>query len=213
MSLERAALLAAVGLSLIFGVRAAGTVVPDLFATTTLAASAVALQLLGGLAMAIFLWVFQRQDLVRRHGRLERTARIALVGALLGFAPEVQGVMRISGIGSECRFARSESVRALAPWLAAATLLALLMVLRGVARRIGRRDLARTASIGLLGALTYLLVASASLGLTLLAATGAHSPVIPQILWAAAPLAACGFGALLYFFVALRRLPEAWNRG
>lgn len=204
MSIQQAALVAAVGLCLTFGVRTAGTAAPDLFASPAAALAGIALQLIGGLTLLIFLVVFLRGQATRRPALLRRVTWIAVLGAIAGLLPELQGLSRVTGVLATSDPIHSNWCSLLAPWLAGLTLLLFFFVLwqRARSERLWRG----ITGLGLTGAGAFFLVNTLT-ALQFVAVTAAtHNPTVPRILLlAAAPAAVLGFLCLLSFFVVLSR--------
>lgn len=206
MSLRRATLAAAVGMCLSLGVRTLGTFAPQLFLERPAAVGGAVLLLLGGLGLVVFLVAFYRRGLRREQPTLRQITLVAVLGALVGMLPELQGLMRLLGAAPEAPLLGQPQIAALAPWAFTVTLLLFFFALGRQAKRDGRPTLVRASRAGAVGSAAFLLVSSVAALQFLLAGGAAHSPVVPQLLQLAAiPVIAVGVIATFCFFVSFYR--------
>lgn len=204
MSIQQAALVAALGLCLGIGVRTAATAAPDLFASPAAALVGIGLQLIGGLALLIFLVVLLRDEAGRRPAPLPRVIWIAIVGAIAGLLPELQGLSRVTGVLATSDLVHSNWISVFAPWLASLTLLLFFFVLfqRGRSQRLWRG----ITGLGLTGGGAFFLVNTLTVLQFATVTAATHNPTAPRILLlAAAPVAVLGFLCMLGFFLVLSR--------
>jgi hypothetical protein len=205
MSVRQSALLAAIGLVLIFILRMANTAWPTLYGDAAAAQAVAGVLVLADLFLVTFFFVFQRSQAGTGRPNLLAGARVGLVAAIIGLLVRLRIMMTTFGISEGLAGKQLDPVFAAGEVLAA---LGFLWFFAVVCREA--RDRLRGTGLALVGASIFALFSLTTFVLEIIRPEPMSRPFVSSVeLLVIFPLAVLAVAGVLTFFVQLWRNPGA----
>jgi|GEM_PF-7045883 len=205
MSVRQSALLAMIGLVLIFGLRMANTAWPTLYGETAAAQAVAGALVLADLFWVAFFYIFQKSLTGAGQPSLLAGARVGLVAAIIGLLVRLRVLMTTFGMSDGLAGKQLDPMFAAGELLAALGFLWFFVVVYREAR-----ERLRATGLALLGACIMALFSLTAFALEIIRPEPVSPPFDSSVaLLVIFPLAVLAMAGVLTFFIQLWRNPAA----
>jgi formate-dependent nitrite reductase membrane component NrfD len=201
MNLQKATLLAIIGICFTFALRTIGTLKPELFADLLTAQIVGTTLFLAGLTSVIFFAYFLKDYVGRGETALKKGSILAIIGSSLMSLLLLKSLLPILGEYTFRNLAGSFFIEPIIPWANSILILIFFVIFYKEAFRIGSPLLRKATLLAMVGSLVGFLLQILALSSYIYSGSVrwlSDSPrLIPILLL---PLSAFSFLAILYFF-------------